>query len=235
MPVMEKLSIVIPTLNEAANIRHLIHQLKFGGAGRQFEIIVVDGGSSDATVSIINRENVQLLLCPQQGRAIQMNLAAESADGDVLYFVHGDTIPPLSYYADIENSIKMGFDMGCFRFRFDNTNPLLKINAFFTRFNRSWVRGGDQSLFIKRSVFEELGKFKEEFVIMEDFDLLRRAKGRYSFQILPSEITVSARKYENNSYLRVQFANLVVFNMFRMGYAPQKLLNTYRRLIDYRS
>ena len=97
-----------------------------------------------------------------------------------------------------------------------------------------WCRGGDQSLFIKSKVFNALGGYKEEYVIMEEYDLLRRAVDQYRFKLIPKDIIVSARKYKDNNYLRVQFANLIVFNMFKMGYEPQRLLDTYRRLISYR-
>jgi hypothetical protein len=126
--------------------------------------------------------------------------------------------------------------MGCYRFKFDSGNPLLKINGFFTRFSSMWSRGGDQSLFIKKSVFNSLRGYQEEYVIMEEFDLLRRARNKkYAFIVMPKDIVVSARKYDENNYFRVQIANLVVFNMFRFGYEPQRILSTYRRLIDYRS
>lgn len=232
---MDKLSIIIPTLNEETNIQKLLERLHLGGKDKEYEILVSDGGSTDATVQLVKGDHVQLVTCSHQGRAFQMNKAAELARGDVLYFVHGDTLPPVSYYDDIQASIDAQYDMGCFRFRFDSGSPLLKINGFFTRFNLSWVRGGDQSLFVKKKVFDALGHFKEAYVIMEDFDFLKRAKGRYRFRILQNEIVVSSRKYQNNSYLRVQFANLVVFNMFRLGFAPQLLLKTYRVLINYRS
>ena len=69
---------------------------------------------------------------------------------------------------------------------------------------------------------------------MEDFDFIERAQDRYPFRIIPKSITVSARKYENNSYLRVQIANFVAFNMYRLRYTPPQIAATYRRLLNYR-
>jgi hypothetical protein len=165
-----------------------------------------------------------------------MNHGARSMDVDVYYFVHADTRPPLTFFHDIMGAVKQGYVLGSYRFKFDSPKFLLKINSFFTRFNRTWTNGGDQSLFIIAEAFELLNGYREEYVIMEEYDLLKRAKQLdYQFKVLPKDIMVSARKYSGNNYFRVQIANLVVFNMFRLGYQPQQILNTYRRLIDYRS
>lgn len=230
-----KLSVIIPTLNEQDNISRLLHRLLEGSKKADTEIIVVDGKSEDDTLSIASSFGIKTLICPTPGRAHQLNLGALEANSDLLYFVHGDTLPPLSFYSDIEKALKLGYDLGCYRFRFESSSFLLRINSYFTRFNRMWCRGGDQSLFVKRSVFEALEGFKTDYVIMEDFDFLRRARRQYRFCIMPKDILVSARKYENNSYLRVQLANLIVFNMFRIGYQPRQILQTYRKLINYRS
>lgn len=230
-----QLSLIIPTLNEDQNIGDLLDHLSLSEHFEKIEVIVCDGGSEDQTVDICLNRGVTVLHC-DRGRAKQMNAGAGLARGDVLYFVHADTRPPRTFWTDIRMAIEEDYHLGCYRFRFDSTNKLLLINNYFTRFNRMWTRGGDQSLFITRTAFERLNGFREEYVIMEEYDLLKRAGDhQFRFKIMPRDILVSARKYQGNSYLRVQFANLVVFNMFRLGYHPQRILKTYRRLIDYRS
>lgn len=226
-------SIIIPTLNESENIGDLIRHLQEGADERLADIIVVDAGSKDDTVGEARSAGARVLTSTR-GRALQMNLGADATDSEILYFVHADTRPPLTYLDDIEEAIAEGYDMGCYRFKFNSRSKLLAINSYFTRFGKMWCRGGDQSLFMKSDVFYALGGYKEEYVIMEEYDLLRRAVDQYKFKLIPKDIIVSARKYEDNNYLRVQFANLVVFNMFKWGYEPQRLLNTYRRLISYR-
>lgn len=229
-----RLSIIIPTLNEAENIDRLLKRVN-SSLGEEVEVIVVDGGSTDDTVKRSQALGATVYQT-KKGRAKQMNLGATKARGDVLYFIHSDTLPPVSFKTDIEEAINNGFEMGCYRFKFDSNHPLLKINSFFTRFSNMWSRGGDQSLFIKKQIFESLAGYKEEFVIMEEYDLLRRARDlNCTFIIMPKDIVVSARKYDDNNYFRVQIANLVVYNMFRFGYQPQRILSTYRKLIDYRS
>ena len=215
------ISVIIPTLNEEHNLGRLLDRLLAAGAWHNVEVLVADGGSTDHTMQIARDRGIRVLRSARPGRAIQMNLAAEHAAGEVLYFVHGDTLPPNSFASDIHRAIGEDFDLGCYRFRFESNRRLLKINSFFTRFDRAWCRGGDQSLFIKKKVFQDLEGYREHFVIMEDFDLLRRARKKYHFKLMTQEILVSPRKYEDNHYLQVQFANLVVFNMFRFGMAPQ--------------
>ena len=226
---------IIPTLNEEENIRNLLPHLQTAIGQNDCEIIICDGGSRDATVQISHEFGVKVMRTVK-GRAVQMNAGVREATGEIYYFLHADTRPPETFVDDIRQARDEGYDMGSYRFRFESKNPLLKINNYFTRFNKMWTRGGDQSLFITRSVFEILGGYREEFVIMEEYDLLRRAQEKkVHFKVMPNDIIVSARKYEGNSYLRVQFANLIVFNMFRRGYDPQRILDTYRKLIDYRS
>ena len=230
-----RLGLIIPTLNEESNIIELIKHLQRSADYQRVKLVVSDGSSTDDTVGACAQLGVQVIQTPR-GRATQMNLGARSIDVDVYYFVHADTRPPLSFFQDIEDSVQQGYDLGSYRFKFDSGRFLLKINSYFTRFNKMWTNGGDQSLFITRKAFEELKGYREEYVIMEEYDLLKRAKQMgYQFNVLPKDIMVSARKYSNNNYFRVQIANLVVFNMFRLGYRPQQILNTYRRLIDYRS
>lgn len=230
-----QLSIIIPTLNEERNIGELLQHLSKASMIDQAEIIVCDGQSEDRTVSICQDWKVRILEC-KRGRAVQMNAGAQAATADMLYFVHADTRPPHSFVHDIDQAKDEGYDLGSYRFRFDSEKSLLKLNNYFTRFNKMWTRGGDQSLFISKEAFVALDGYREDFVIMEEYDLLKRARElNLRFKVMPKDIVVSARKYDGNSYLRVQFANLVVFNMFRLGCKPQRILDTYRRLIDYRS
>lgn len=223
------ISIIIPTLNEAAHLGRLLEHLQAHRNDQVIEIIVADGGSTDSTYQIA-QSNATALRSPK-GRAVQMNYGAAQAKGEVLYFVHGDTLPPSSYVQDIHQALSEGYPIGCYRFRFDCDRPLLKINAYFTRFDFLWCRGGDQTLFVTRSLFDELDGYCERHLIMEEYDFIYRARKKAAFKIMPKDVIVSSRKYEHNGYLRVQMANLIAFNMFRFGFAQQKIATTYRRLL----
>lgn len=226
-----KVSIIIPVLNEAENIERLVQQLLTNSNGCLAELLVVDGGSTDDTVAKAQQAGATVLHSPCQGRAKQMNFAAQFATGDLLYFVHGDTLPPASYMEDVLQAVQAGFPVGCFRFRFESDHPLLRINSFMTRFDLIVCRGGDQTLFVTRALFDELGGYGEADVIMEDFYFIKRAKARYPFKIIPKEVLVSARKYAKNGYFRVQIANFIAFNMFRFGFPQQRIATTYRKLL----
>ncbi|RMG20324.1 MAG: glycosyltransferase [Bacteroidetes bacterium] len=228
-----RLSIVIPTLNESLHIAQLISYLRTCGKGDIAEIIVADGGSRDGTCLLARQAGAHAFVCAQPGRAAQMNAGARLATGDILYFVHADTRPPASFVADIHGAWAQGYRLGCYRFAFDSDRLLLKLNAYFTRFDQLCFRGGDQSLFVCRQLFEALNGYDESYCIMEEYDFLRRARQQAKFVIMPKEVLVSARKYDCNSYLRVNFANFVVFTMFRLGFSPPKLRQTYYRLLRH--
>lgn len=226
-----RVSAIIPTLNEAEHISRLLDRLQKYGGAQLLEIIIVDAGSEDETVKIAHSKDVKVVRSPQKGRAFQMNYGAREAQGEILYFVHADTLPPKCFMQSIKKAIDEDYALGCFRYQFDSPRKLLRINAFFTRFPMLWCRGGDQSLFIKDEVFNALNGFREDYQIMEDFEFIIRARQAYRFKIIPENMLVSARKYHENSYLRVQIANLVVFNMFRFGYSQEAMLKTYRKLL----
>lgn len=224
------LSIIVPTYNEENSILDLLVHLS-DAIGPSDELLVVDGGSSDKTISIVEENGFTCLKSPKKGRAAQMNFGAEKSTGEVLYFVHADTFPPATFRDDIKEALTQGYESGCYRYRFDKNHPLLKINAYCTRFDRLMCRGGDQTLFIKRDLFDELGGFREDFMIMEDYDLIQKIQSRAGFRIIPKNATVSARKYDNNGYFRVNFANLVIFMMYFAGLSQETMVHAYKNLI----
>ncbi|MGB1242432.1 MAG: TIGR04283 family arsenosugar biosynthesis glycosyltransferase [Chitinophagales bacterium] len=227
-----KISVIIPTLNEATNIQQLIPHLLQYGQQHLAEIVVVDGGSTDETINIAKKLGVMAFKSPKKGRAKQMNFAAQKATGDILYFVHADTRPPTTFAEDILTAIEEGFPIGSFRFKFNSNKGLLKINSFFTRFDRLISRGGDQTLFISKTDFEELQGFDEQHRIMEDYEFITRARKTLSFKIVPKAVIVSARKYEKNNYIRVNIANGIVYSMFLMGASQDSMINMYNRLLN---
>jgi rSAM/selenodomain-associated transferase 2 len=227
-------SIIVPTLNEADNIGKLINFFKKYGNQSLIEIIVVDAHSHDDTEGVARKHGAVVLQSTQRSRAAQMNLGAKTAKGDILYFVHADCTPPESFIADILSAVTEGYPIGCYRYKFDSNLFLLKFNGFFTRFQPLWCRGGDETLFITREVFSHLKGFDERYVIMEEYDFIRRARSYFAFKIIPKYALVSARKYHTNGWLRVQLANLTAFRMFNKGAEPVEIAATYRNMLNYR-
>lgn len=230
------ISVIVPTLNEEKNVYNLINRLQKHGDCYVLEIIIVDGGSTDNTVCIAQEAGAVVVPNAPRGRAIQMNLGAARAAGEVLYFVHADTQVAESFADDIYQAIQEGYQAGGYRFRFDSDRWLLKINSYCTRFDALFVRGGDQTLFVTSALFNSLGGFDERYVIMEEYDFLRKMwkSHRKLFKLIPKEVVVSARKYETNSWLSVQLANLVAVLQFKMGRSPQYIAHLYKKMLNYR-
>ncbi len=229
------ISIIIPTFNEAAVIDKLVGFLIRNNNGMVKEIIVSDGGSADETVQLAAKAGAQVVTSPQKGRAAQMNYGASCATGDILYFIHADTYPPASFATDIMQAIQDGYSFGRYRTKFDSSKKILLFNAWFTRFDLFICYGGDQTLFMDRKLFEQIGGFNSSMRIMEDYDIIIRAKltgARY--KIFPSAALVSARKYETNSWLRVQTANYTIIRMYKKGASQNEMVHRYKELLNYR-
>ena len=228
-----KISVIIPTLNEEKYIGALLDSLVHHPRNEWLEIIVVDGRSNDVTVDIISKFPVILLHTSISSRAHQMNVGAKHAKGDILFFVHADVRLPLTFYDDIIEAGHQGFAAGCYRFRFiKKPNLLLYVNDFFTRFRYKWCRGGDQTLFIQRRLFMELGCFNEKFVIMEDYELLDRIYESCAFKIIPKSVGVSSRKYIRNSYFKVQLVNMKAMKMYLKGQNPEVIRKYYNQALN---
>jgi rSAM/selenodomain-associated transferase 2 len=228
-----QLSVIIPTLKEEQNITELLPLLQVSLKGYDYEIIVADYSSSDQTAQRAAELGAIVLPCRKKCRAQQMNEGAVIAKGKILYFIHADSRPPIGFLNDIFQALDEGFDLGCFRFSFDSSSWLLKINSYFTRFDWEMCRGGDQTLFVKRTDFNTLGGYDARLRIMEEYDFMRKARRELKFKIIPKDVVVSARKYEENSYFRVNLANLVVFVFYNWGASQERLMKLYKKLLKH--
>ncbi len=231
---MHKLSIIIPTCNEADNIGKLINYLKKSDVNNFTEIIIADAGSTDNTSEIAIKNGAKVLLCPTQGRAAQMNYGASFAGAGILYFVHADCFPPESFLNEIIHAIKNGFEFGRYRTKFDSNKKILKINGWFTRFDWFICYGGDQTLFITKKLFNKIGGFNNDMLMMEDYDIVKRGKQFAKYKIIKKNVLISARKYDNNSWLKVQLANRTIVSMYKKGATQNDMVKKYKELLNYR-
>ncbi|MBC8755461.1 TIGR04283 family arsenosugar biosynthesis glycosyltransferase [Kordia sp. YSTF-M3] len=254
---MNSISIIIPIFNEANNIvsllNHVLKSLKY----QHHEILLIDGGSTDNTVEIVtefistfhtqhnssqkrcvdslfenktSKLHIQLF-SSEKGRAKQMNFGAQKATGNILYFLHADTFPPKHFDAFILTEVKEGNQAGCFRLKFDYPHPVLLVSQFFTRFNISWCRGGDQSLFVMKSLFDELKGYNETYSIYEDCEFINRLYDEEEFTVIPKSVKTSARKYKVNGTWKLQYHFAMIHIKKSKGATPEELHAYYKKHI----
>lgn len=229
---MNKISIIIPILNEAETIGVLLQHLTFNSSEKNIdEIIVVDGGSSDNSAEIVSKFSNVKLLKSLKGRAKQMNIGAKDASGEILYFLHADSFPPKHFDQLIIKEVTKGNNTGCFRMKFDSSHPILKISQWFTRFNFIICRGGDQSLFITKAVFNSLNGYNENFDVYEDCELINRIYGHYSFTIIDDYVITSARRYAQNSTWKLQYHFAIIHLKKWLGASAEELHRYYKKNI----
>lgn len=228
---MITISIIIPVYNEADVIAENILRIKKACATEQIEIIVVDGGSNDETIVEAQKSGV-IVVSSGKGRAKQMNFGASVAKGEILYFLHADSIPPKHFDKTILQQYESGRKSGCFKLAFDHDHWFLKANSWFTRFDVNAIRFGDQSLYVSKDVFQKCGGFREDLVVMEDQEIIHRIKKYASFTILNASVTTSARKYLDNGIYRMQGIFFIIWALYYLGYTQEKIIKIYKRLIQ---
>ena len=214
------LDIIIPTFNEYENLRILLPYLQNLIDKSRTRIIVVDAHcSDDDSASLFDEFNIEYHKTTKTSRASQLNYGARMGQSDALLFLHADVRPPDDFVAQIEQGLR-DYQYGLFGYKFSPSSTLLGINARATKKKSVFSGGGDQSLFISRSLFEESKGYNEEQVIMEDFELFDRLQKGGDYALIQSPAIVSSRKYVKNSWLRVNLVNLLAFSLFRIGASP---------------
>ncbi len=231
------LSVVIPTLNEGSRIVGLLDDLFSRDTTGTLEVIVVDAEkSSDGIKERVQSYNASYIKSNSNSRSAQMHEGALLSSRPLIAFLHADVTPPQYFIESIEETLASGLDFGYFSYRFDKASLLLRVNGWFTKFKGVFTGGGDQMLFMTKRTYEDSGGFDTTCQFMEDFEYHSRlVKGGYHFTIINRPATVSARKYEKNSYLKVNLVNLYTILAFRLGKDPVKLKSTYARLLGIKS
>ena len=224
---MSKLSIIIPVLDEgddiAAALDALAH-LRTAGT----EVIVVDGGSRDATVERAQLRADRVVLATR-GRALQMNAGAERASGDVLLFLHADTRLP----AEADRVVLNGLDQsrrvwGRFDVKIDGRSRLLPVVAWLMRL-RSRLTGiatGDQAIFLRRDAFQAVGGFPA-LALMEDIAICKRLKRLGRPLCLRACVTTSGRRWEKNGVLSTILLMWRLRFAYFLGADPKQLARQY--------
>lgn len=218
------LSIIIPTLNEAENIgltlKHALNE--------EVEIIVVDGGSRDDTIRLAEETGARVASSPP-GRALQLNTGADMAKGDVLLFLHADTLLPDRFVDFVFMTLmEQGTIAGAFRFKTDLDRPLMKAIEYMTNI-RSKVFNlpyGDQGLFLPKNIFDGLGGFPH-VPIAEDLYFVRRVSQHGRIHMAPVPIVTSARRWQRKGFVYTTVINAVILIGCLLGVSPKKLASLY--------
>jgi rSAM/selenodomain-associated transferase 2 len=224
---MAKLSIIIPTLDEAGGIEDQLKALQ-AMRSRGAELIVVDGGSRDGT-PLRARPLADRLLTAARGRGRQMNAGAAQAKGDALIFLHADTrLPEGADELIVQGLAASGRCWGRFDVAIDGRHRLLPVIAWFMN-RRSRLTGiatGDQGMFVRREVFERVGGFPD-IPLMEDIVLSRRLLVIGPPLCLPQRAVTSGRRWERGGVIRTVWLMWSLRLAFRLGADPARLARRY--------
>ncbi|AZQ42821.1 TIGR04283 family arsenosugar biosynthesis glycosyltransferase [Nonlabens ponticola] len=233
------MSIVIPVLNEETGIYSLLKLLlRRAHDPQSLEFIVVDGRSVDDTLSEVKRfatdhshQRIRVIES-DKGRGLQMHNGALAAQYDTFYFLHADSHPPKNYDLYIHNAIKIGEPAGCFRMRFRSWHWWLVIIGWFTRFNWRASRGGDQSQYITRGLYEQLGGYNTDVPIYEDYLLIHELYDLEHFHVIPKWLTTSARRYTDVGVFKLQWFYLTIYWKKRRGASIDEIYEYYLKWCD---
>jgi rSAM/selenodomain-associated transferase 2 len=246
---MTKISIIIPILNEAETIEKLFnHLIEHSSKQNIAEIIVVDGGSTDASKDIISKfylyreanpetssglmnQTKIILVNSSKGRAKQMNTGSKVATGSILYFLHADSFPPKDFDQHIINEVENGHLAGCFRLQFDHSHWWLRLASWLTQFHWRACRGGDQSQFITKALFDDIGGFDESYTIYEDNILINELYKRKQFKVINKKLRTSARRYEKHGIWKLQYHFWAIYVKKWLGASAEDLYNYYKKYI----
>jgi rSAM/selenodomain-associated transferase 2 len=228
------ISIIIPVYNEAEEVESNLKQIqnRISSFGYVTEILVVDGGSNDGTLALINQvDGIKCLESPR-GRPRQMNYGAKQATAEILYFLHIDSFPPLDFDRLIIESVQNRHQAGCFKMKFRSRHPWLQFISWFTKFNTRSCRGGDQSLFVTKSLFEKVGGYNEEFLIYEDHEILKLIYDTSDFKVIQHSISTSARRFEHKGILKLQVLFCIIYFKKWSGASSDELYSFYMKHIN---
>jgi hypothetical protein len=223
---LERISVIIPALNEEENIAATLRAV---GQCHGHEVIVVDGGSMDATVQSAKEAGATVLVS-KPGRARQMNAGAARATGGALLFLHADTLLPPGWAEVVSRTLRSSaVAAGAFRFRIAGNFRGKSIIEWATGLRSHWFQRpyGDQGLFLARSLFEELGGFAD-LPIMEDYEFVRRLRRRGRIVTVAEGALTSGRRWERLGVLRTTVRNQWMLMGYHLGVNPQTLATRYR-------
>jgi rSAM/selenodomain-associated transferase 2 len=222
-----RFSIIMPVLNEEAVLEQQLCQLARVCARYDCEVLVVDGGSGDATVAIA-RQFGRVISSPR-GRATQMNAGAAEATGDIFIFLHADSILPDDAFQAIERACAApGVVGGAFRLCFNCSHLAYRLVAKATNLRSRWrgIYTGDQAYFVRAESFQAIGGFPD-MALMEDLEIITRLRATGRLVLLPHYVTTSARRHMKAGLVRSVLFMWYLRTLYRFGVSPEQLRRKY--------
>ena len=196
---MSKVSIIIPTINEANNLPFLLSDLSI--IQKEGEIIIVDCGSKDKTIDVANIYGAQVYKSKEKNRGLQLDIGAKNSNGDWLIFLHADTRLTNDWFRKI-NSVLMGDKnyIYYFKFKINHKKIIYRVLEIFVNFRSQYLKQpyGDQGLIIHRTTYFKNNGFRK-IPLMEDVDFLKRLKNKKDLKQLNSPIFISSRKWDRTN------------------------------------
>jgi rSAM/selenodomain-associated transferase 2 len=219
------ISVIIPTLNEGIALASTLGALaRMRGA---VEVIVVDGGSDDGTLTVARDHGVRALAA-ERGRGVQMRVGAQEARGAVLWFLHADTLVPTDAVQRITHALRDPTVVGGnFRLRFDGRRWAARFLTLLQPiFGRLGLVYGDSAIFVRRDDYKGVGGFKP-LPLFEDLELVRRLRRRGRMVRLPATVVTSSRRFEGRSFTLTFVRWLVLQLLYGLGVPPHCLIRHY--------
>ena len=220
------LSVIIPTLNEADALPRTLAAVKRAGAGGPpCEVIVADAGSADATLEVARTGGGVGVRSSRAQRAAQMNHGAAHARGEILLFLHADTLLPPGALGQVwEACARPGVVGGGFARRYDSPSRWLRLTCWLATWRNRWFGWhlGDQAIFVRRAVFKKLGGFRD-FDVFEDVDFSRRLAREGRLVTLEPPVCSSARRFAEHGAFRRSLADAWLMWRYALGTTPRHL------------
>ncbi|MCA9037635.1 MAG: TIGR04283 family arsenosugar biosynthesis glycosyltransferase [Planctomycetaceae bacterium] len=240
--IQDRLSVIIPTLNEESCLPRTLKQFSSLPDDSSLEVIVADGGSCDKTISIAESFGARVVSC-NSGRGPQLNSGACISTGEWLLFLHADTLLPPDYRSQIEQLLaevpsvnpadrqsQRFIRAGAFRLRIDAEGWIYRIIEAGANLRSRWrqMPYGDQAFFIRSGDFFDVGGF-QNWPLMEDFEFSQRIRRCGRFALASGSVRTSARRWQKKGVVRTTIRNQLTALAFRLGASPEFLADRYRR------
>ena len=227
MPTLDKISIIIPVLNEAKILEQTLSRLH-SELGHH-ELIIVDGGSTDGSTHIA--EKYGKVLTSERGRSKQLNAGAAAASGNILIFLHADIWLEPGALAAVETALSLGYVGGGFRQKIDGKNILYRPIEIAGNIRGKYLKVfyGDSGIFLSRADFEQIGGFPE-IPILEEMEFSKALCQLGKTTLVTPHIHISARRWETKGIIRTTANNWLITLLYFLKFSPEQLAKLYQHI-----